>query len=158
MIRKYGDIIAGGVFLVFTALYYQGTFLNLKFRLSKYGAEFVPRIYCLVMALVAIGLIVRGIVRIKKGEATAGPRVQREAAIKVVLSVILIALFTALLRPLGFVLSTVMYLALQVFITAPPEKIRPLRVVLFALVISLSLNYLFLHVFYLALPPGILTF
>lgn len=158
MIKRYGDIVAGAVFLALTALYCNGTFLELKFKLSKYGAEFVPRIYCLIMAAVSVALIIRGVLNLRKNAPEAGAPVNRAAVVRVVLTILLIAGYCAVLSPAGFIVSTMLYLALQVLITVPRGKVRPLSIVLFAAGVTCTLNYLFLHVFYLSLPPGILSF
>lgn len=158
MIKRYGDIVAGVIFLVLTWFYYQGTFLNLKFKLSKYGADFVPRIYCLIMALVAVGLIVRGVLALLRAAPEEFGPVNRGALVKVSLTVLLIAVYIVMLRPVGFVLSTIFYLAAQVLITAPRRRIRPLHIVVFAVGVTCFLNFLFLHVFYLALPSGLFGF
>lgn len=159
MIKRYGDIFSGVVLLVVTWFYYQGTFMELKFKLSKYGAEFVPRIYCLIMAAVAAGLIARGILHLWRNPNPGQvPPIDKKAATKVMLTIGVIVVYLLTMRPLGFVLSTVIYLILQVLVTAPRAKFKPVAVVAFAVFVACSLNYLFLHVFYLALPAGIFTF
>lgn len=154
MLKKYGDIVAGTVFLIITALYWQGTFLHLKFKLSKYGAEFVPRIYCIVMAAVAIALIVRGIFVLRRsgaGESTATGRISMRAAG----TVLLIAAYIYLLPSVGFTLSTFGYLIAQVLMLAPRGMVGIVPVVVFSAVTAGSLNYLFLRVFHLVLPSGV---
>lgn len=161
MIKKYGDIIAGVVFLAVTAAYYQGTFMELKFKLSKYGAEFVPRIYCVILLLVSLGLIAKGVAKLLRQPAAAerpDEPLDSRAIARLILSTLAIVMYLLLLRPAGFLLATALYLAVQASVLAPSGKWKPATIFLFAVVGACSVNYLFRHVFYLALPEGVLNF
>lgn len=157
MIKKYGDIFAGVFFLALTCVYYQATFMELKFRLAKYGAEFVPRIYCIAMAAVSVGIIVRALFRLRTMGAVrfapSAPAIARVAA-----TIACVALYFALMPRLGFLLATAGYLVVQVMVLAPRKRVRIVGTLVFAAAVSAFLNLLFVRVFTLPLPTGILSF
>jgi len=76
----------------------------------------------------------------------------------VVLSLLLIAVFVLLMRPVGFVFAAAAYLLLQFALLSPSGRPVPwLRLGLFALVVSSAIFLLFRYGFSLLLPAGLLT-
>lgn len=155
--KKYNDIIAGAVLLVITFFYYSGTFIKSTFQLSQYGAEFLPRIYCVVMAITSIGLIIKGIYELKdyKSEDTRNFKDHINGIIKVGISILLVVIYIALLEHMGFIIMTTFYLVCQIFVLAPKEKRKPIKFVLVSILCSGILNYIFIRLFSVALPQGI---
>lgn len=74
------------------------------------------------------------------------------------LSLLLIAVFTALIRPLGFALAAALYLFLQFSLLSPADRPRPhLLHAGLAIGISLMVYVVFRHGFGLMLPAGPLS-
>ncbi|MGI6031494.1 MAG: tripartite tricarboxylate transporter TctB family protein [Eubacteriales bacterium] len=159
---KYKDIIAAIILLLVTAWYFSGTFMDLKFALSDYGAEFVPRIYCICMLLVCIGILIKSILQCKKQagsqNASASSFALTAAGKRVLLTIAVIIVYIALMEPLGFLGSSILYLFVQTWILAPVEKRKPVAFLVFAILGAVFLDYVFVKFFYLSLPAGILGF
>ena len=66
-------------------------------------------------------------------------------------------IYVMLFKPLGFVLSSILYLTVQMSVMAPKEERRPLRFLLIS-VIAVAVIYLIFHNgLSLLLPGGVLT-
>ena len=68
-----------------------------------------------------------------------------------------IFIYVTIIDPLGFLLSTVVYLIAQMIILYP-EKLTEKKLILFvviSIVASAAIYYIFRNVFYLMLPAGI---
>ena len=66
-------------------------------------------------------------------------------------------LYVALLKPLGFVISSVLYLELQMCIMAQKERRRPLKFLIISIVSVVVIYFVFHNLLQLMLPNGILT-
>jgi putative tricarboxylic transport membrane protein len=70
-------------------------------------------------------------------------------------AIVLIALYIACMRPLGFILSTFLYLCAQLFLFAPPRNRRAVFILVLSAVFSVSVYFLFKYAFSVLLPAGI---
>jgi putative tricarboxylic transport membrane protein len=71
----------------------------------------------------------------------------------------LVLLYTALMEPVGFVVTTVLYLYAQFIVLTPGEqKVKHLQYALIAVVSAILIFYIFRHGFDLLLPVGLLDF
>ena len=66
-------------------------------------------------------------------------------------------LYVALLKPLGFVISSVLYLELQMCIMVQKERRRPLKFLIISIVSVVVIYFVFHNLLQLMLPNGILT-
>ena len=71
----------------------------------------------------------------------------------------LVLLYTALMEPVGFLITTALYLYVQFIVLTPAEqKVKHLRYALIAVVSAVLIFYIFRHGFDLLLPVGLLDF
>lgn len=70
-------------------------------------------------------------------------------------AIVLIALYIACMRPLGFILSTFLYLCAQLFLFAPSRNRRTVFILVLSAVFSVSVYFLFKYAFSVLLPAGI---
>ncbi|MGE4353694.1 MAG: tripartite tricarboxylate transporter TctB family protein [Oscillospiraceae bacterium] len=75
-----------------------------------------------------------------------------------VITLILIGIYISLMRPLGFILSTILYLFVQILLIAPREKKKPVFIAILSIAFSFAIYTIFTKGFYVILPPGILSF
>jgi hypothetical protein len=156
--------------LVFSAMFFLYQLIN-SFSLRAYAtdvisSDFMPRITG-VIALFCIAGIVIGkyfetkAANDKKTRQTPKSRpaftlmgfMRENIALT---TLVLIGVYIAAMRPLGFILSSFLYLSLQIFLFAPKGKRRPVFTLILSAVFSVAAYLLFMKGFSILLPPGIL--
>ena len=160
-VRKYGDLITGIFFLLLTAFYFSQIGSIQIIDSGSVDAAFVPKIVAGAMFILSVCMIVMSAVKLKK-EAGVFSDGQREATEKVawksiVLTAVLLVVYVALFQEIGFLITTMIYLFLQLLILAPERK--PKQIIIFAVSSVLGaivLQYIFVHLLYVMLPEGIL--
>lgn len=157
MIKKYGDIISGIAILIFSIIVYIITFSFNAITVSKTGPDFMPK-------LVAVGLAVLSIIVVVKGVKKAKAQVQ-VTDIKgngvsdtygILASFILISVYIALLQNIGFLIMTAVYLFGQMIVLTKKSQRKLGLFSILSVLISISIYALFVYVFKLVLPTGIL--
>ena len=75
------------------------------------------------------------------------------------LTLVLLFMYVLLLEPVGFVITSIVYMFIQMMLFVPRELVNKKRLIVFAVVsflLPVLVNLLFANVFYLILPTGIL--
>ncbi|WP_434704403.1 tripartite tricarboxylate transporter TctB family protein [Pseudomonas sp. Z1-12] len=153
---KRNELIAG-LAMLGAGIAYLILTMNLP-RRGTVDAAFVP--WVLAVALCLLGALQLWAWR-KLPDKSAEPAEKPEAIDypTVIKSVALVLLYTALMEPVGFVITTVLYLYAQFIVLTPAdEKVKHLRYALIAVVSSVLIFYIFRHGFDLLLPVGLLDF
>lgn len=159
MFSKYKDIILGVVLLIITGIYYSGTFMELKFAMSDYGAAFVPRIYTGMAAIISILMIITGIWKIKTNQIDSKiTRLNKKNTKKVITVISILIGYVLLLPRLGFLTDTVLVLIVLINVLASEKTLKLKNVMLYSVIAGITINWLFVKVFYLRLPVGIIGF
>lgn len=153
---KRNELIAG-LAMLGAGIAYLVLTMNLP-RRGTVDAAFVP--WVLAVALCLLGALQLWVWR-KLPDKSAEPLEKPEAIDypTVIKSMALVLLYTALMQPLGFVITTVLYLYAQFIVLTPAdEKVKHLQYVLIAVVSAVLIFYIFRHGFDLLLPVGLLDF
>jgi len=153
---KRNELIAG-LAMLGAGIAYLVLTMNLP-RRGTIDAAFVP--WVLAVALCLLGALQLWVWR-KLPDKSAEPSEKPEAIDypTVIKSMALVLLYTALMQPLGFVITTVLYLYAQFIVLTPAdEKVKHLQYVLIAVVSAVLIFYIFRHGFDLLLPVGLLDF
>ncbi|WLG95809.1 tripartite tricarboxylate transporter TctB family protein [Pseudomonas sp. FP198] len=153
---KRNELIAGLAMLGAGVAYLILT-MNLP-RRGTIDAAFVP--WVLAVALCLLGALQLWAWR-KLPDKSAEPSEKPEAIDypTVIKSVALVLLYTALMQPVGFLITTALYLYAQFIVLTPAdEKVKHLRYTLIAVVSAVLIFYIFRHGFDLLLPVGLLDF
>ena len=153
---KRNELIAGLAMLGAGVAYLVLT-MNLP-RRGTIDAAFVP--WVLAVSLCLLGALQlwmwrklpdKSVEPAEKPEAIDYPTVFKTLA--------LVLLYTALMEPVGFVITTVLYLYAQFIVLTPGEqKVKHLQYALIAVVSAVLIFYIFRHGFDLLLPVGLLDF
>ena len=167
------DIISGIVIAVLDAAYifFAGDITPFLGKgASPITNRFFPYLWgCLLMAL-SIVLIVRGFVHMKKEEKdkeqSAGKKVNILATIKdyivdnreVIMSFSALFIYILLLKSVGFLIMTFVYLTLQILILTKKEKRNYVLAIIVGFATSIILYLIFAKVLHILLPAGILHF
>lgn len=153
---KRNELIAGLAMLGAGVAYLVLT-MNLP-RRGSIDAAFVP--WVLAVSLCLLGALQLWVWR-KLPDKSVEPAEKPEAIDypTVFKTLALVLLYTALMEPVGFVITTVLYLYAQFIVLTPGEqKVKHLQYALIAVVSAVLIFYIFRHGFDLLLPVGLLDF
>ncbi len=158
--KKYGDIVVGVFFMLLSAVVmFMATQLP-KSAVMDIGPDFMPMVIGAVTFLLAALLTFLNVKNFKMHmeEAEAAADSIEECNYKRVLSsFVLTVVYVMILQPVGFIISTIIYLPLQMLILAPEDKRKPLPLVILTVIFTLVVFFLFRYGFKIVLPAGIFT-
>ena len=146
--------------------YLAGTLLIKKSDVVSVGAEFMPRIYGVLMLVVAVCQIFSGYRAWRRLRHVPGEPVSEEKAAKKKVSIrstlrvfVLMVVCVGIMNLVGFILSgIVMMFGMCVLLTPYYQKRNYVAYAIFSVVISFVSYFLFKNVLYVSLPGGILSF
>ncbi len=123
--RKTKDLILGVVLLAL-GIAYTVMARNVKTRPklvpSYANAQIFPTILGILLIVLSAVLIFQGAKKFMKGEEEKGEKMSRVDLISIVLTFALMVLYIIILPVCGFMISTMIYLFLQISILAPDGK------------------------------------
>lgn len=160
------DLVTGLIAAAFSAFYLMQTTGIKVFGGATAGvtAQTIPRLWGGAMLVLSIILILRSIISMRKQaeksmeEKTEFLEVLKERR-EVVYTFILLILYAALMKPLGFIVMSILYVYLQVWALTPPEKrTKRMHTIAGGLAVffSVSLYFVFTKYLMVMLPAGIL--
>lgn len=160
-IKKNGDIIVGIFFMLLSGAMMVMARMLPKSAVMDIGPDFMPMCIGTITFVLAAGLVFLSIRSRNIIAADAGKAEEENLDHKRVLtSFILILVYVFILQPVGFIVSTLLYLPLQMLILAPPEK-RDRKDIVQLLIIDVLFTFivffLFRYGFKIILPTGIFT-
>ena len=168
--KKYRDIILGGVMLAFSG-FYLAVASNIKTRPkltpSYASAKIVPILLGVLLAVLSVICIIEGILKLKKYGTTivskeAKQAHDKEAALDsfaVIATFALMLLYAIGLSRLGFCLSTMLYLFLQISLLAPKAKHSKKSFLIYAIVavvFTMAIFFIFRFGLSMLLPRGVI--
>lgn len=159
LIKKYGDIIVGVFFMILSGFVVVLSRSLPKSAIMAIGPEFMPTVIGAVTFVLALLLTVISIVNVKNKVIDIDEAVKNDY-VRVLGSFIVIVAYVMILRPVGFILSTIVYLPIQMFLLAPVEKRggkEIIKLAVIAVVFTLVVFFLFRYGFKIILPQGIFT-
>ncbi len=138
-----------------------------RLTVDAIGADFFPQLASAGIFIFSTALLIKGLKtgrELKKMEQKelntsqkdSTPSFSKEQAIPVLATMGLIIVYLLLLREIGFLIMTTIYLVLQMYVLAKPaQRNLPLFLVI-AVVVAGVVYYVFRYFFNLMLPTGIL--
>lgn len=157
--RKYGDIIVGIFYSVLGAVTIWLSSQLPKSRVMKIGPDFMPTLIGVIMLVLALMLLFNAIKNFKHNAAKAESAPADTSDYKRVLgSLVLIVIYVNILAPVGFILSTLGYLFLQILVLAPNDRRSAKDILIYAvidIVFVFAVFFLFRYGFKIVLPAGL---
>ena len=155
MNRKYWDIASGlGVIALGVALISASTHIK-SLDVSRFGSGFFPAIVAILFMILGLVIFVGGIKQARgpdqKVEKDGKPRMWAVFA-----TFVLMAAYATFLPSIGFLISTALYLFIQMLLLVPNDRRNFLAFGIISIVTSVVVYYTFVEVFQLMLPAGIL--
>ena len=160
-LQRYKELAAGVVFLMFSvAYYYNATTIRILVRYF-YNAQFLPRLLAVVMIVLSLVQIVYGVKALNQRQARQSETGGEGAAmsiqsgnIRILATIAILAVYIALLRQVGFLIMTMVYMFLQTLVLTPKEKRSILFIAILSVVFSFAVYLMFVRGFQLMLPRG----
>ncbi len=158
--KKYGDIFVGIFFSVFSAAMIIMAKMLPKSKVMAIGPDFMPTVIGVLMLGLSLALLVEAVMHFKQTSAEAADFKDESDYKRVILSLILCLAYVFLLQPVGFIITTVLYLLLQITVLAPDEnrtKKDIIHYLIIDVIFTLIVFFLFRYGFLIVLPAGIFT-
>lgn len=159
--KKYGDIVVSLFYMLLSAGMMIMASMLPKSKVMEIGPDFMPMVIGIITFILAAILLISSIRNFKANAAEVAAGAPDDSDYKrVISSFILVLAYVFLMRPVGFLVTTVVYLFLQMLVLAPNDK-RSKKDILLLLVIgvvfTLLVFFLFRYGFKIVLPAGIFT-
>lgn len=162
--KKYRDIILGAVMLVFSG-FYLSVAANIKTRPkltpSYASAKIVPILLGVALAILSVICIIEGIYKMKKfGTTMTNVKPDQKQIMSDTFAVIatfaLMIVYAMALPEMGFCLSTMVYLFLQISLLAPKAKRNMKLYAIIAVVFTMVIFFVFRFGLSMLLPRGVI--
>ncbi len=158
-IKKYGDICVSIVFMLISIAVLVAAAQLPASKVMEIGPDFMPKVIGGLTLVLSILLLVFSINSLKRNPDAV--YVADDANYKrVLISFILILIYVCVFKPVGFIISTLVYLPCQMFVLAPEEKRTKAEIIKLAIIdviFTLAVFFLFRYGFKIVLPAGIFT-
>lgn len=153
---KNKDFVSGLTLVLLSII---GFFSTNKFNVSSISSfgnpATVPRLVLLLLFIMS-ALTMIGAIRRENGSDEKGEARSLEQKLPEYLTFVLLVVYVFTVKPIGYVISTAIYLFLQMYVLSCFEKKRIWVFALIAIIVSPLLFYIFRAFFDVLLPAGIL--
>lgn len=155
------DLYLGIGFLLFSSGVWIASFSIKHLVVARIGSAFVPQLAATLLALLSITLILQSIFQAPASTSQQGKLTEQDAEAylkrkkRVRLTFLLILCYLVLLDSVGFLITTALYLFFQFWVLSRRKPNLPFYGII-AISTSIIIYYLFVKVFVLFLPAGIL--
>lgn len=160
-IKKYGDMIVGGFFMILSAGMMIMAKMLPKSTIMDIGPDFMPMCIGIVTFVLAAVLAFLNVKNLKTRKAEAEEMEKEDLDYKrMLISFMLILVYVYLLQPVGFIVTTILYLPFQMYVLAPDEKKTQKDIIQLAVtsvIFTFVVFFLFRYGFKIILPAGIFT-
>ncbi len=168
-LEKYEDWLVALFYLIITLVYAAQIPSIKRTSISPIDSAFLPIILSIGMGVLTICQIYQAIKKHKQQSQAAAENPDAEAEADTVaaedapeygramMTLAASLLYVALLNPLGFIISSVVYLVLQMCIMSPKDKRKPVKFLIISVITVLVIYFVFHNLLRLMLPNGILT-
>lgn len=164
MVLKNKNIQSGIFLLLVSVVMFVATLSFKQLTTSQVGPAFMPQIISALIGLMSIAIIIEGYRKVKSGTKgdpdEEGEEVQgnaKEISYRpVIQSFVLMAIYVAVMPVVGFLITTMLYMFLQMMILSSKPERRWLLFAIVSVVASSVIYYVFRNVFYIMLPSGLL--
>lgn len=156
MLRTHGDLVSSFFFMALALLYFAGTFDFIEISRVSSGAKILPYTYAIMLFAAALHIFVRACKK-RRASAAQAQNAAPESGVnyrKIVLTLVLIALYALLFNSVGFVGATLLFLVLQMLVLSGGQGRNIRLIAVTSVMATLLLYYIFTHIFLIAFPEG----
>ncbi len=158
-IKKYGDICVSIVFMLISIAILIAASQLPASKVMEIGPDFMPTVVGGLTLLLSIILLATSINSLKKNPDAVYTADDGNYK-RVLISFILILIYVIIFKPIGFIVSTLVYLPLQMYVLAPEDKRTKrdmIKLAIITVIFTLVVFFLFRYGFKIVLPAGIFT-
>ena len=154
MKQKYRELVIPSIGIIYAAALFISSFSMRSLAIASIGPSFIPRIVAIGIFACSSFLIGNSLL---KKEEVEEKRSEEKRKYVDLFTLIFLFIYIALLKPLGFLLATALYLFLQISLPYGKPKLKNyLTFDLISIIISFTIYAVFVLGFKLNLPRGIL--
>ena len=157
--KKYGDLVVSIFYLALGIALVLGARTLPKSKVMEIGPDFMPTVIGVLILILAGLLLVNTLRDFKQNAEEAEP--EKCDYKRVLASLAASVVYVNVLKPVGFILSTLVYLFLQIFILAPDDQRQKKNLILYLVldvVFTIAVYFLFRYGFKIVLPAGLIAF
>lgn len=157
-------LMAVCMMILWILLYVQTYSIKALATTDGLGPAFAPRVVLGCLMFMTLLIMIRESAKIIRTARTEAASNEAEASsikketIKGFLATASIIAFILLLRPLGFIIASILYVISQIYLIGDDQMKKPWFNIVLAVVIVVLIYLFFKKVTYIALPSGILSF
>ncbi|WP_029201986.1 tripartite tricarboxylate transporter TctB family protein [Oribacterium sp. NK2B42] len=161
--KKYGDFVVGIFYAVLGIALIIGAKALPKSKVMEIGPDFMPTLVGAIILILAGILLVQTFAGFKANAAELEASGFKDTSDykRVLGSLVSAIIYVNILKPVGFIVSTLVYLIIQIYILAPDNKRTKKDLIQYAIidvVFTVVVYFLFRYGFKIVLPGGILAF
>lgn len=156
-LKKYGDLVLGIVFAVFAIAMYVGADALPPNLLGGVGSDFVPKIIAIGILILVVFQLKAGITTLKNYKPDAAEADEDKPEYRrVVATIAVLTAYVFLMSTVGFMISSAVYLFLQILILTPKGRKNYILFAVIAIVASAAIYFIFKNCLNVMLPAGFL--
>jgi putative tricarboxylic transport membrane protein len=153
--KRNADVISSSVLVLVAIVMLNETRRIQALGIMEFGPKVMPRLLAGALLIVGAGILIPALLRLRRApEAPAGASAPAIDHRRVALTAALITLYVFALRPLGFLVTTLLYLFGQFLVLGGAVRRRLPVYGALALAVAFGIYYLFYGAFKVLLPPG----
>ena len=154
------DLLSALLAIVFGGfVYIMSGSIVVKAKGGDIGSQFLPRLIAGLMILLGVLLLIGTLRKIKASTGAQEEAGEDKSFVPALLSFVNLIVYVLIFKPVGFLVSTVIYLTVQMIIMSPDRKpgVKKLGFwVALAVIVAVAIYFIFTKGFSLPLPSGIL--
>lgn len=159
--KKYGDIVVGVFFMILSVVLIAMAKMLPKSKVMEIGPDFMPMVIGVITLILAAILTFLSVKNFKMHADAIDPDSLPDCDYKRVLSsIILVLIYVFTMQPVGFILTTLVFLLLQMLVLSPDDARGTKDIIKLAVIdviFTLVVFFLFRYGFKIVLPAGIFT-
>lgn len=155
MSEKRRDLIGSIVFLVFGIFLFAISFTVRTIIENDVGPAFMPKVVAVAIVIVSVSKLVIAL-KNNSAEYTAIKK-SKDDKMGSLLTILNLGAYVILFEPLGFIISSILFLVLQMIILSDKVNFKPIRFVIISVTSTIAIYFLFVYAFNLMLPEGLLN-
>ncbi len=157
ILKRYKEVVSGVVFLLLSVGAYFGADGIRVFAPnsgSYINAQFFPKLIAGALALVSVFQVLYGVHSLQPAGRSKGngTDMNRSGMLRIVATLVLLALYVALMKDVGFLIMTIVYIFGQALILTPKDRVNVPFITCLAVISSSVVYFMFVNVFSLMLP------
>jgi len=165
--KRYKDLISGVIVVVFSIAIYISSNGIQRMVSTSIGPDFMPKLAAVLMGILGVILTIQGALSAVKApaEITAADAAAAKRHISFIelfknnldiATLVLLTLYSLVIGWLGFLISTSVYIFLQIMLMSINKKKKYIVFIAISVIFTCVIYFLFTKVLYVMLPVGIL--